>query len=173
MSMKKPTIDPLALTIRPWRREDLAAGLELFDSNVPRFFDPSERSDFIEYVEATEEPYFVLADATGRIVACGGFERINGDPATMGLCWGMVHSDLHKMGLGDLLLRTRLDMIAAYPAHRTVAIETTQHSKGFFARYGFAETRCVADGFAPGMDLVGMVLDLDLYRSSSAAKLSV
>lgn len=161
--------DPLSVNVRPWRREDLAAGLDLFDSNVPRFFAPSERQDFIGFVEATDDPYFVLEDAAGNVVGCGGFGRAEHDPSAVVLCWGMVRSDLHGRGLGDLLLRMRLDRIASDPTHRIVEIETTQHSQGFFARYGFAEKRSVADGFAPGMDLVEMTLELDLYRSRAGA----
>ena len=111
-----------SVRIRPWRPEDRALGLALFDSNVPRFFAV--------------------------------------------LCWGMVRGDRHRAGLGWVLLTERLDRIAADPAFRSAAIETTQHSRSFFARHGFVQTRQVPDGFAPGMDLVEMTLDLDGYRRS-------
>ncbi|MGK9231494.1 GNAT family N-acetyltransferase [Inquilinus limosus] len=152
--------------IRPWRPEDRPLGLALFDSNVPRFFAAQERQDFINFLDALSGPYFVLEDAAGEAVGCGGYEAAEGDPSVAALCWGMVRADRHRVGLGTHLLTERLDRIAADPAFRSVAIETTQHSRGFFARFGFVETRSVPDGFAPGMDLVEMTLDLDGYRQA-------
>ncbi|WP_225770697.1 GNAT family N-acetyltransferase [Inquilinus sp. Marseille-Q2685] len=152
--------------IRPWRPEDRALGLALFDSNVPRFFAAQERQDFIDFLDALSGPYFVLQDAAGGAVGCGGYEAAEGDPSVAVLCWGMVRGDRHRTGLGTALLTERLARIAADPAFRSVAIETTQHSCGFFARHGFVQTRQVPDGFAPGMDLVEMTLDLDAYRQS-------
>ena len=63
------------------------------------------------------------------------------------------------------MLTERLALIAAEPGFERVEIETTQHSRGFFARYGFVETAHVPDGFAPGMDRVDMTLRLDAYRT--------
>jgi len=77
----------------------------------------------------------------------------------------MVRGDLHGRRLGERLLTERLMRIAADPAFETVDIQTTQHSRGFFARYGFVETAHVPDGFAPGMDRVDMTLRLDAWRA--------
>ncbi len=71
----------------------------------------------------------------------------------------------HGRGWGDALLRHRLDLIAREPVFRWVEIETSQFSRGFFERYGFERRRTVADGFAPGIDLIEMALDMDLYRN--------
>lgn len=152
--------------IRPWRPEDRDLGLELFDSNVPRFFAAQEQQDFLDFVDDLPGPYFVLEDAAGQAVGCGGYAAAEGDPSVAVLCWGMVRGDRHRAGLGTVLLTGRLDRIAADPAFRSAAIETTQHSRGFFARHGFVQTRQVPDGFAPGMDLVEMTLDLEAYRQA-------
>jgi hypothetical protein len=145
--------------LRPWHDADRALGLRLFDSNVPGFFAAVEKADYAAFLDDLPGPYFVLESADGEALGCGGYAAED-DPAVAALCWGMVRGDLHGLRLGELLLRTRLDLIAADPAFRSVDIETTQHSYGFFARYGFVETKRVPDGFAPGMDWVGMTLDL-------------
>lgn len=162
-------LQTLPVTLRPWRLEDRAAGLALFDSNVPRFFAAKERQDFIDFIDDLRGPYFVLEDAAGEAMGCGGFQGADRDPSVVVLCWGMVRGDRHRAGLGARLLTERLDRIAADPVHRLVTIETSQHSRGFFARHGFVETKHVPDGFAPGMDLVEMALDLDLYRDRAGA----
>jgi ribosomal protein S18 acetylase RimI-like enzyme len=156
----------LPVKLRPWRTRDRAAGLALFDSNVPRFFAAKERRDFADFVDHLRGPYFVLENAAGEVVGCGGYQRADGDPSVVVLCWGMVRADRHRGGLGARLLTERLDRIADEPRYRLVTIETSQHSRGFFARHGFVETRYVPDGYARGMDLVEMALNLDGYRRS-------
>ena len=148
-------------TLRPWVPADRATGLALFDSNVPEFFAAEERKDFIEFLEDLPGPYFVLETSAGEAVGCGGFATKDNDLTTVVLCWGMIRADLHRVGLGRKLLTERLAAIAAEPCHRRVTIETTQHSRGFFARHGFVRTEHVVDGFAPGHDLVKMAMELE------------
>lgn len=40
------------VTIRPYRAEDREACLTLFDGNMPRFFDESEREGFVAWLTA-------------------------------------------------------------------------------------------------------------------------
>ncbi|MFK3756689.1 GNAT family N-acetyltransferase [Lysobacter enzymogenes] len=153
-------MDHRNLRLRDWRADDRNLGLALFDSNTPRFFAASERQDFIDFIDDLPGPYFVLEDADGRALGCGGYATARNDASKGVLCWGMVHGDLHREGLGSILLAQRLARIAADPSSRFVSIETSQHSCGFFARRGFVETRRTIDGFAAGMDLVEMTLAL-------------
>jgi hypothetical protein len=39
-----------------------------------------------------------------------------------------------------------------------VQLGTSQHSKEFFARFGFQTTRVTPDGYAPGLDRYDMTL---------------
>ena len=157
-----------AVNFRPWRPADRDIGLALFDSNVPKYFAEQERKDFIELIDELPGPYFVMTDADGTPVGCGGYAQEDDRPGSAALCWGMVARDRHGQGLGDALLRFRLEKIAADPAFREVRIETSQFSRGFFQRYGFEQSKQVADGFAPGIDLIAMTLDLNKYRSRTS-----
>ncbi len=163
MSPPAPIAD---IRLRPWEPRDRALGLALFDSNTPRYFAEVEKADFLGFVDDLPGPYFVLESADGEALGCGGYAGGERDPTIAALCWGMVRGDLHRRGLGDRLLTERLARIAADPVFRSVEIETTQHSCGFFARYGFVETARTPDGFAPGMDRVDMTLSLDDYRKT-------
>lgn len=146
-------------------------GLALFAGNVPEYFAESERKDFIEFIDDLPGPYFLMTDADGAPVGCGGYAQEDDRPGVAALCWGMVRRDRHGQGLGDTLLRYRLAMLAADPVFREVRIETSQFSRGFFQRYDFVQTRQVANGFAPGIDLIAMSLDLDVYRVQSSSAL--
>lgn len=163
MSMTRHAPSVAEVRLRPWRPEDRALGLALFDSNAPRAFAEVEKADFLAFLDDLPGPYFVLESADGEALGCGGYA--GEDKASVAaLCWGMVRGDLHGRRLGERLLIERLTRIAADPVFETVDIETSQHSCGFFARYGFVETACQPDGFAPGIDRVDMTLRLDVYR---------
>ncbi|MCL1635461.1 GNAT family N-acetyltransferase [Luteimonas sp. SX5] len=155
-----------AANFRFWRPEDRDLGLAFFASNAPRYFAESERKDFIAFIDDLPGPYFVAIDADGTPVGCGGYAQEDDHPHVAALCWGMIHRDRHGQGWGGALLRFRLDSIAADPAFGEVRIETSQFSRGFFQRYGFVQTKQVENGFAPGIDLIAMTLDLETYRSS-------
>ncbi len=158
--------DAPPLRFRGWREDDREAGLALFDSNVPQYFAAQERADFAEFLDDLPGPYFLALDADGAAVGCGGYAAHDKKPDTAALCWGMIHRERHGRGWGDALLRHRLDSIVEEPVFRWVEIETSQFSRGFFERYGFAQRRTVVDGFAPGIDLIGMTLDVDQYRKA-------
>ncbi|WP_043091535.1 GNAT family N-acetyltransferase, partial [Xanthomonas sp. SHU 166] len=95
-------------TIRPYVMQDRAACLALFDSNVPQFFDHSERAGFDRFLQHDTGAwhYLVIARA-GAVVACGGHAlRADGRVASFG--WGVVDRRLHRQGLGRALTEARL-----------------------------------------------------------------
>lgn len=156
-------LDPRTLRLRDYLPEDRDACLALFDGNTPRFFDPSERASFERWLAAPAGAYFVLEDAAGAIVACGGYVRGRGgesDPGAAELAWGMVRHDLHGRGIGRRLTEERLLRARADPEVDALILFTTQRSQGFYARMGFAVTRVTADGIGPGLDRVDMRLSL-------------
>lgn len=150
--------------VRPWRPDDRARCLALFDGNVPDYFAVKERADFIAFLDDLRGPYLLIEDAAGDIVASGGFQADDRDESTVALCWGMVDRRRHRAGLGRQLLQARLDLIAASSLFKTVIIETTPFSRGFFERAGFVCTHVVSDGFAPGYDRVDMQRPIGAVR---------
>ena len=58
----------------------------------------------------------------------------------------MVRQDRHRRGVGRLLLLHRMADEAA-----TVVVNTSQHTAGFFERFGFRTLSVRPDGFAPGL----------------------
>ena len=62
------------IDVRPYAIDDKNACLALFDSNVPDFFDPTERDLFVDFLDRPKGQYFCI-EKDGRIVGCGGFAR--------------------------------------------------------------------------------------------------
>jgi predicted GNAT family N-acyltransferase len=147
--------------LRPYADADHAACLAVFDSNTPKFFARSERNEFAGFLQdllINCARYLVLT-RHGRIIACGGLEP-GPSPDTAALAWGMVARPHHGQGLGHHLTCARLALARATPRLTQLTLATSQHTSGFYARYGFAITRITPDGFGPALDRVDMTLPL-------------
>ncbi|MEO1045945.1 MAG: GNAT family N-acetyltransferase [Pseudomonadota bacterium] len=150
------------MRFRNYRPEDKQACLALFDSNVPRYFDPIERQMFADFLDDPRGPYFVL-ELDGDVVGCGGYAREAPDQhgtRAATFTWGMVHNARHKTGLGQALAEHRLAAIRQEPDLDEVRLSTTPDVAPFFARFGFIAGPVEKDGYAPGMDKVEMRMGL-------------
>jgi GNAT superfamily N-acetyltransferase len=146
------------MDLRPYRPSDREACLAVFDSNAPRFFDASERAGFEAFLDAPDCAYFAM-EHEGALVGCGGygFEE-NGKTAS--LVWGMVRADLHRRGLGRLLLLFRLREIGKTSGVELVRVATSQLTAPFFQKQGFKAISVQKDGYAPGIDRIEMLMKL-------------
>jgi len=142
---------------RPYRASDRPACIDLFVTNEPRHFHASERQDFARFLD-TEARHCLVVLEGEDILGCGGFS-FGDEGRTASLCWGMVRSDRHGQGIGAQLLLARLQAIATTSATQ-VRLATSQHTAGFYRRYGFVVQSIQPDGFAPGLDEVEMRLSL-------------
>ncbi|SEH20381.1 Ribosomal protein S18 acetylase RimI [Sphingopyxis sp. YR583] len=140
---------------------DEGACLALFDGNVPEFFSPAERHDFERFLiqRTSEWPYQVL-ERRGRIVGCGGL-AIEKDSHTADLCWGMIVKSLHGTGLGRMLAELRLRLAATTPGIAQIRLDTSQHTQGFYAAFGFEVLKITRHGYGPGLDRWDMLLRFD------------
>lgn len=145
------------MRVRDYTTADRSACLAVFDSNVPRYFVPVEREQFAAFLDALPGPYLVVEDEAGHVLGCGGYAVTPGT-TTADLCWGMVRLERHGTGLGQLLLDARLERVRADAAVEAVALNTSQHTRGFYERLGFRTERVIPDGFAPGLDRCDMRL---------------
>lgn len=146
--------------IRAFTPADTPVCLAVFESNMPDFFLPFERADFEAYLHSPGA-YWVVEQA-GELVACGGvWQNFSRPERRAGLAWGMVRRDLHRSGLGSLLLRHRLAALRGM-GEAECWIDTTQHSAPFYALNGFRETKRTLGGYGPGLDEVIMVRELEV-----------
>jgi N-acetylglutamate synthase-like GNAT family acetyltransferase len=137
--------------MRQYSSADLSPCLTLFESNVPEFFSPGERSLLERYLRAEPKHFYVIENEQSRIVACGGFD-LRPDKNGAKLRWDIVLRSEQRRGLGSKLLTLRLERLSRDPTVRRVLVDTSQFTSGFYQRMGFALIRQTPDGIAPGFD---------------------
>ncbi len=151
----------MKINIRPYTPADKPACMACFESNVPKWFtveEIAEYSNFLDNYGANKmlkpngiSTRFYVLELNGEIIGAGGFgDRF--DTLTITLAWGHIHKDYHKKGFGKKLLEFRLNTIKALHPGHSVYIDTTQHSVGFYEKYGFKTTLITKDFYAQGMD---------------------
>ena len=145
--------------VRPYTAADREACLAVFDSNVPRYFIRAERDTFAKFLDELPGPYLVIEDDDGNVVGCGGYAQ-GEEPGRADLCWGMVRQDKHRRGFGRTLIHARIDAAKRDAAVRVIALNTSQHTTGFYERFGFHVTGREPDGYGPGLDRCEMRLEL-------------
>ncbi|MEM7414434.1 MAG: GNAT family N-acetyltransferase [Gemmatimonadota bacterium] len=138
------------MTIRNFVAADLEACLAVFDSNVPRFFTDEERPLFADFLADLPGPYFVLEMEDGSVGGCGGY-AVNAEHGSADLCWGMVRQELHGKQLGRALTERRVTAALDDPDVHVIALNTSQHTRGFYEHLGFEVLEVVRDGYAPGL----------------------
>lgn len=143
---------------RTFTLNDKQACLALFDANVPRYFDVAEREGFDAFLTGKPQDYLVL-EIEGRVIASGGVTWHQNNTIA-GLAWGMVTPELQGTGLGQQLLEARLELVRTRGTGKQVVLSTSQHTAGFYARFGFQNTATIPDGFGSGLDEVEMMLRL-------------
>jgi ribosomal-protein-alanine N-acetyltransferase len=144
--------------IRPYHPADRGKLLELFRLNSPAAFAPSEENDFRHYLDQEREDYFVL-DRAGEILACGGINYPDG-PETARISWDMVDPKHQGEGLGQKLLRYRLENIREKQRIKRITVRTSQLAYRFYEKEGFALMEIIPGYWGEGFDLYRMELHL-------------
>lgn len=149
--------------IRPYVASELEAVVEVFRSNIPKYFVASEEQELREFLAECAENYYVI-ELEGEIVGSGGI-ALNDDD-TVSLCWGMVHERHLGTGLGKLLANYRIERSRAVFGDRAIVTSTSQHTEGFYDKFGFVTIEHTPDGFGPGIDICKMRRDFNSRKDT-------
>ena len=146
--------------IRRYQPADESACLAIFDSNCPKYLDPSERADFAGFLKDHALPtgYLVLEKA-GGIVACGGI-TLDTQRKAGWFCWGLVDQHFHKQGLGRQLTQARIDHAKTSVEIERLLLDTSQLTVGFYEKFGFRTVNVTKDGYGLGLDRHDMELPI-------------
>lgn len=157
------------MRIRQYEINDRKQCLEIFKSNMPLFFAPSELLDLEFWLNGqderrlaykqTEFECFYVVELDSKVVACGGYyvpiaeQRAN-------MVWGMVHNEEHRKGFGRKLMEFRIQQIQELYPNYLISLDTTQHSFQFFEKIGFATTKITHDFYSTGLDRYDMIKNI-------------
>ena len=150
------------MDFKPYSQGNMAACLELFDLNCPRFFAREERSDYSYFLQQLPDSrsthnVYLLGWREQRLIACFGVARVSSE--TCALTWIMVHPEYQRQRCGEEMM-AQLFTLAAAADYRKVVVSTSQHADQFFARFGAITLRSQNDGWGPGMHRVDMEIIL-------------
>jgi len=152
--------------IRTYIPADHTACIDMFKSNCPGYFDPSELQLLERWLgardagkilhPASDGDFFYVLEHESKLVGCGGFYVTKGEQKAS-MVWGMVHKNYHKQGFGKQLFLFRLNELErSFPSH-SVVLDTSQHTFGFFEKLGFYVTSIKPNGYGPGLDRYDML----------------
>lgn len=144
-----------AVTLRKYTPADLNAVVEVFRSNIPKYFTPDEEPGLYDFLEKHSDDYYVI-EAGGEVVGAGGVAWNDLDRPTVSLCWGMVRRDHLGTGLGRKLTEFRITYARGKYGNVPLTIGTSQHTQGFYEKFGFRLTEYEKDGYGPGIDACKM-----------------
>ena len=147
------------LSFRSYEPDYRACCIDVFQSNCPKFFLDYEMDLFLSFLDRQDCPYFVVFD-NDHAVGCGGYGQRD-DSNWADLCWGMVDSRWHGKQVGAYLLFLRLFKIISDTDVSHVRLDTSQHTYGFFEKFGFNTEWTKAEGYGDGLDKYEMLLELN------------
>ena len=147
------------MLIRSYSIQDKQACLEVFSSNIPKFFAENELDEFAIFLDSDTSTYLVV-ESEGKIYGCGGYYFRDGVGR---LCWGMVKKDSHRSGFGSALITARLNRLFIEHGVDIVAIDTSQYSSGFFEHFGFRTENVSENGLAAGLHKYEMTLTKEVH----------
>ena len=142
---------------RKYTPADLEKVIAVFRSNIPKYFKPDEEAGLRNFLNNEPGEDYYVFETDREIVGAGGIALNENE--TVSLCWGMLRNDLIGIGLGKQMTQFRIDLAAEKYPGLPLAISTSQHTEGFYKRFGFRTTEHVKDGFGPGIDNCKMRLD--------------
>lgn len=144
--------------IRPYQKHDKPRLLELLQLNIPQYFAPSEKEDFIEYLDQHLEDYFVVEEE-GRIVGGGGINYVE-DQTIARISWDFIDPAFQGKGIGKKLIQHRIDFIKKKPAIKQITVRTSQLAFKFYEKMGFKLEKTEKDFWAKGFDLYQMKMEM-------------
>jgi predicted GNAT family N-acyltransferase len=147
------------MRIRSYNSEDLDAVVSIFRSNIPKYFGPEEEPGLYSFMDERAEDYYVV-EVDGEVVGAGGIALNDDiDPQTVSLCWGMVKQDHLGTGLGKALTEFRIDLARRKYPGLAITLGTSQHTEGFYQKFGFVTVEHKPDGYGVGIDMCRMRLE--------------
>lgn len=145
------------LKIRAYHPGDKPELIKLIKLNVPEYFDESEIDDLDDYLEHKVEQYFV-AEYENTIVGAGGI-NFDDNYKTGKISWDFIDPQFQGRGIGQKLLKHRLDLMQSIKSIDNIKVRTSQLAYKFYEKNGFVLRNIIKDYWAKGFDLYDMTYE--------------
>ena len=147
---------------RSYRASDQERIVKIFESNCPKYFDPNDKDELIDFLKNwTNEDYLVVI-INGNIIGCGG-HYVTED--RFGIAWVMFErgsiGHRHLLKTSDQFYGKIEENIRKENLILPIKVNTTQLMEKLFNRYGFKTYEIIEDGFGKGLDEYKMSKILD------------
>ena len=146
------------MKLRKFQETDTDAVVEIFRSNIPKYFGPGEEPGLYDFLRDHADDYYVV-EVGGEVIGSGGIALNDLESPTVSLCWGMIREDHLGTGLGKKLTEFRIDLAREKYAGLPLTIGTSQHTQGFYEKFGFQLVEHTPNGYGPGIDMCRMRLE--------------
>ncbi len=143
--------------IRPYKNNDRDELISLLRLNIPKYFDPSEEIEFIDYLDHKLEDYFVV-ESDHKIIGSGGVNYLL-NKSEARISWDIIHPDFQGQGIGKKLTQYRIDHIRKNKTVYKIVVRTSQLAYKFYEKMGFTLEKIEKDFWAKDFDLYEMVID--------------
>ena len=137
--------------IRKYTKKDKSDILELLLQNTPEYFDPSEETEFINYLDNELEDYFVY-EVNAKIIGAGGINYFLEEKSAR-ISWDMVDSKSQGKGIGKKLTQHRINHLKGNPKIEIIRVRTSQHAYKFYEKMGFELEKIEKEYWAKNFDL--------------------
>lgn len=144
--------------IIPFHPEHLSDVMEVFDSNVPSFFDPSEKAQFEDFFQSFYGGEYFIYHEDDTIYGAGGY--CTQQPGEARVVWVMVDHQHHGKGVGRALMKYFENVIRAKGEFQKISLKTSQLTDEFYKKLGYKTLYTEDDHWGEGLDLVYMEMEL-------------
>jgi N-acetylglutamate synthase-like GNAT family acetyltransferase len=150
--------------IRKYTTKDKSRVLELFRLNTPNYFDASEESDFIKYLDHEREDYFVYEEHS-KIIGVGGI-NYSFEEKVACISWDIIDPKWQGRGIGKKLIQFRINHINENPKIEIIRVRTSQYAFQFYGKMGFELDKIEKNYWAKNFDLYLMQMKNSLSNNS-------
>jgi ribosomal protein S18 acetylase RimI-like enzyme len=140
--------------IRKYISSDKEQLMEVFQANVPTYFDPKEATLFSTYLGKQSDTYWtvVLED---KVVGGIGYYFDEEDRSGQ-ITWIFFDPEYSGRGLGKQAMKHCMDILESNPNLERMVVRTSQLAYRFFEKFGFQLQFSEKDYWGRGLDLYYM-----------------
>ena len=140
------------ISFRSYNPNDRSRILRIFHSNCPKYFEPGDQQDLIDFLDNYADDNYLVAVRDQQIIGCGGhFTK----KQNHGIAWTMFERNAVGISalkiVADQFYQEIERRIVDEGKYYDILINTTQLMENLFNQYGFNTYEIIENGFGKNM----------------------